>query len=67
MTESTKNRPLILKNDVLSAFKSLGLNKGQNVIVHCSLSSIGFVCGGAQIIIESLLESVGPEGTILIY
>ena len=63
-TEKT-NRPLILKDDVINAFKSLGMEKGQNVIVHCSLSSIGFVCGGPQIIIESLIECVGNEGTIL--
>lgn len=60
-----ENRPLVLKKDVKNALTSLGITKGQNIIVHCSLSSIGFVCGGPQIIIESLLESVGKEGTIL--
>lgn len=64
-TTEKKNRPLILKNDVMNALKTVGVKKGQNIIVHCSLSSIGFVCGGPQIIIESLLESVGAEGTIL--
>lgn len=60
-----KNRPIILKNDIKSALEKIGMREGQNVIVHCSLSSIGFVCGGAQIVIESLLEAVGQSGTIV--
>lgn len=28
-------------------------------MVHTSPSSLGFVCGGAQIVIEALLEAVG--------
>jgi len=55
---------LILKHDVIDAFKRAGLKDGQSVIVHTSLKSIGYVCGGAQIIIESLIECVGKEGNI---
>ena len=60
-----ENLNIVLKKDLKSAFKYLGLQKGQNIIVHTSLKSLGFVCGGEQIIIESLLESVGEEGTII--
>lgn len=63
--ETKNERPLVLKRDVLSAFQNLGIKKGQNLMVHCSLSSIGFVCGGPQIIIESLIESVTEEGTLV--
>ncbi|MBE5845075.1 MAG: AAC(3) family N-acetyltransferase [Butyrivibrio sp.] len=55
----------ITKNDVMSALSAVGLKKGQTVMVHTSLSSIGYVCGGAQTIIEALIETVGPEGTIM--
>lgn len=58
-------RKLVLKSDILEAFHRLGISSGQTIMVHTSLSSIGFVCGGAQIVIEALLESVGPEGTIM--
>ena len=58
-------KSLVLKKDILSAFAELGIKKGQTIEVHTSLSSFGFVCGGAQIVIEALLESVGEEGTIL--
>ena len=65
MNSDKNNRPFIKKEDVLEAFKAAGLAKNQNVIVHCSLSSIGFVCGGAEIIIRSLIETIGQDGTIM--
>ena len=55
----------ITKNDILTALRSLGLGNGSTVMVHTSLSKIGYVCGGAQTVIESLLETVGEEGTIM--
>lgn len=59
------NRKVVLKNDILSALKEIGVSKGQSIMVHTSLSSLGFVCGGPQIVIEALLESIGEEGTIM--
>lgn len=58
-------RELVLKEDLIEGFKKLGLKEGQNIMVHASLSSLGFVCGGEQIVIEALIESVGPEGTLM--
>ncbi len=49
-------KPLILKEDILEALKRLDVQRGQNIMVHASLSSIGYVCGGAQSVIEALLE-----------
>lgn len=65
LNRDDKNRPFIKREDVASVLETLELKKSSNVIVHCSLSSIGFVCGGAQIIIESLIDAVGSDGTIL--
>ena len=59
------NRKIVLKQDILNALKEIGLKQGLSVMVHTSLSSLGFVCGGAQIVIESLLETVGIDGTII--
>ena len=58
-------RALVLKQDVINAIEKVGVTKGDTIMVHCSLSSMGFVCGGPQIIIEALLETVGEEGTIM--
>lgn len=58
-------RTIVVKQDILDALESLGVRKGQTIMVHTSLSSLGFVCGGAQVVIEALLEAVGSEGTIM--
>lgn len=58
-------RKLVLKEDIISAFKRVGVAQGQSVMVHTSLSNLGFVCGGAQTVIEALLETVGETGTIM--
>ncbi|MGL6009779.1 MAG: aminoglycoside N(3)-acetyltransferase [Culicoidibacterales bacterium] len=44
-------------------FKKIGLVSGDVVLVHSSLSSLGWVCGGPQAVITALLEAVGDTGT----
>ena len=60
-----EKRKLVTPDDIRTALKDIGVQKGQVVMVHTSLSSLGYVCGGAQSIIEALMESVGDEGTIM--
>lgn len=56
---------IVWKQDILSALAQLGVQEGQSVMVHTSLSSLGYVCGGAQTVIEALIQALGPQGTIL--
>lgn len=58
-------KPLILKQDLLAAFRELGMRPGMTVMVHTSLSNMGYVCGGAPTVIEALLETIGSEGTVM--
>lgn len=43
----------------------LGLRPGMVVLVHSSLSSLGWVSGGAQAVVLALLEAVGDAGTLV--
>lgn len=52
-------------NKIIADLKKLGVNKGDIIIVHSSLSKIGYVCGDEYAVIIALLESVGSEGTIV--
>jgi len=42
------------------------LEKGDTVLVHSSLSSIGYVPGGAETVIDALMEVVGDDGTVVV-
>lgn len=59
------DRKIIIKEDIVNALQQLGVKNGQNIIVHTSMKSFGFVCGGPQIIIEALIDLVGKDGTIV--
>lgn len=45
--------------------RALGLTDGMTVIVHSSLSAIGWTAGGAQAVVEALLAVAGPKGTLV--
>ncbi|CAG0932726.1 SPbeta prophage-derived aminoglycoside N(3')-acetyltransferase-like protein YokD [Thermoflexales bacterium] len=43
----------------------LGLTAGMTVIVHSSLSSIGWVSGGSVAVVQALLDVITPDGTLV--
>jgi aminoglycoside N3'-acetyltransferase len=55
----------IERSDLISAFHALGLGHGLRLVVHSSLSSFGFVGGGASTVIDALIETVGGGGVIV--
>ena len=41
------------------------MRSGQALMVHSSLSSIGYVLGGAQAVVGALLDVLDPDGTLV--
>lgn len=64
--QSAKSKGNIFsKVDLLKAFKEIGIESGDTVLVHSSLSKIGYIENGAKDVVEALLESVAKSGNIL--
>lgn len=55
----------ITGKQIEDGLKKLGLTKGDIVVVHSSLSSFGEVDGGANTVVDSLLNVIGDEGTLI--
>ncbi len=61
-----KERPHVKRSDILLGLAEVGLSKGDVVLVHSSLSAFGWVEGGADTVIDALLEAVGESGTVVV-
>lgn len=46
--------------------RALGVRAGSVLLVHASLSSLGWVCGGPVALVQSLLDALGRDGTLLV-
>jgi aminoglycoside 3-N-acetyltransferase len=53
------------RRDLVEHLRALGVLAGAIVIVHASLSSLGWVVGGAQTVVDALLEALGDLGTLV--
>src|SRR3954452_12147705 len=57
--------PPVSRATLTADLRRLGLRRGATVLVHSSLSRIRHVEGGAETVIDALIDSVTPGGTVL--
>ncbi|HRB04704.1 MAG TPA: AAC(3) family N-acetyltransferase, partial [Ilumatobacteraceae bacterium] len=50
---------------VVGALRAVGVQPAGLIIVHSSLSRLGWVVGGAHTVVSALAEAVTPDGTIV--
>lgn len=60
-----KNNQVITRQHLINNLLQAGLKSGDSVMVHSSLSKIGYVEGGAATVVDALLEVVGSTGNLL--
>lgn len=53
------------EEDIILDLKKAGIQSGDSVLVHSSLSRIGHLIDGPKTLVDALLSVVGEEGTIL--
>lgn len=59
-------KAVVTEDDIKQGLATVGLAAGDLVMVHSSLSALGHVEGGADAVIDALLQTVGPEGTVVV-
>ncbi len=64
--EAVARSPSLATVDSMAAeLSALGVVEGSVVLAHSSLSSIGWVCGGAVAVVLALQRAAGDEGTLV--
>lgn len=58
------NKPNTVSS-MVKVLRRLGVRKGDILLVHSSLSMLGWVCGGPQAVILALQQTVGDKGTVV--
>jgi len=59
------DKQIFTRDSLVDDFRKLGIEKGDILNLKISLKSIGLVEGGAETVIDALLEVVGDEGTLV--
>ena len=55
----------LTQQDIEQGLQSMGLRRNNVVEVHSSLSAFGWVDGGADAIVDALMNVIGEQGTIV--
>lgn len=58
---------LVTRSRLARDLQKLGIGPGELVMVHCRMSALGRVVGGAETVVRALLDVVGPGGTLMAY
>jgi aminoglycoside 3-N-acetyltransferase len=65
LIEATGKKGPITVRSLAGDLRELGVRPGMLLLVHCSLRSLGWVCGGALAVIQALQRSLRSYGTLV--
>jgi len=56
----------VTRTDLVAGFDRIGLRPGQVALVHSAMRPFGHVEGGAETVVDALLDVLGPRGTLVV-
>jgi aminoglycoside 3-N-acetyltransferase len=67
--ELVARRQPVVRSRLAGELRALGVGRGPDtvVMVHCRMSALGWVVGGAETVVAALRDAAGPQGTLLAY
>ena len=65
LEQQRKSENAISKEDLIKDLRAIGIKEGDILLVHSSLSKIGFLDEGPKTLVDAILEVIGPEGNLL--
>ncbi len=61
------DKPLVGRIRLAADLQALGVQPGGVLMVHASISALGWVIGGSGAVVLALLDALGPDGTLMAY
>lgn len=55
----------ITKSQLIEDLRNLGVRPGQILMLHASVKSIGWIVGGPRMVLEAILDTITPSGTLM--
>ena len=56
----------VTSSDLIAGFREVGLKPGDVVLTHSAMRTFGQIDGGADTVIDALLEVIGSRGTLVV-
>lgn len=66
MPQAPPAGPLCTRVTIADDLRKAGLQRGDAVLLHSSLRRIGWINGGSQALVQSFLDVLGEEGTLVV-
>jgi aminoglycoside 3-N-acetyltransferase len=63
---ATATAPALTREQLCAGFRELGLARDDSLIVHSSCRTLGPIAGGADTVIDALLDTIGPGGHLML-
>jgi len=64
-SDADARRPIVTRSRLVHDLSSLGLAEGDAVMLHASVKSVGWVVGGPDVVLQSIFDVIGPDGTLM--